>query len=102
MPRPAAGSTDGAIHETNLTRRAFAVKGRTAKRAALHAAGHVVTPKLKQGRRQIEQVRATNLAAHRASGGVQNEGAELGVVAVVGPGVVLLDVNPAVTDAADR
>ena len=43
-----------------------------------------------------------DLALQRAVGGGQDERAELGVVAVVGAGVVLADVERRVADAADR
>jgi hypothetical protein len=47
-------------------------------------------------------VGALDLSAQRAAGSGQRERAELRVIAVVGAGVVFLDVQFGVADAADR
>ena len=65
-------------------------------------AGDLVPAQFQERRRDVQQVGTVDFALKRAVGGSQDEGTELGVVAVVRPGVVLEDVDGRIADSADR
>src|SRR5262249_61441953 len=81
---------------TRLARRRWTCTGH--QRPALHRSGDLVATQLQQGRRDIQEVGPDHFTPERAVGSGQDERAELSVVAVVGPGVVLQHVDDRIAD----
>ena len=72
------------------------------QRFSLHRGWDLVSCQIQQCRRDVKKTGPGDLALQRAVGRGQDERPELGVVAVVGPGVILQDVDRRIADAADR
>src|SRR5260370_18254348 len=69
--------------------------------AALHGGRDVVAGEVEERGRDVQEMRALHFAARIEAGCVEDEGGGLCVVAGVGAGAVLLDVEAAVAHAAD-
>ena len=68
----------------------------------MHRRRYIITAQFQQGRRDVQEVGPLDESLEGTVRPGEDEGAVLGVVAVVGAGVIFPDVDGRIADAADR